>query len=958
MSARLDEGSFARRLRRELSGDVLFDSFNRGRYASDASIYQIDPIGVVVPRSDADVVSAVQICAAEGVPLIPRGAGTSQGGQTIGRALIVDVSKHLNGILEFDPDENILHVQPGIVLDQLNKQLRKRGMFFPVDPSTASRATIGGMAGNNSSGARSLRYGTMVHNVRAIDAVLADGSLVHFGHVSAPPKGEHSPIYRQLIQKLRAIGARDAEEIVRRFPKLLRRVGGYNIDMLAPDDFNMAQLLVGSEGTLAFFTSLLLDVKPIPAHRVLGICHFPTFYQSMDATRHLVALEPVAVELVDRTMIELAREIPIFRPTMDRFVRGQPGALLLVEFEGEDRAQALERLDELDELMGDLGFPGAVNKVVEPGEQDEVWTVRKAGLDIMMSTKGDAKPISIIEDCAVGLADLAEYTSRLTDVFEKYGTKGTWYAHASVGCLHVRPVLNLKNTADRGKLRAIAEETFAIVREYKGSHSGEHGDGIVRSEFHEAMFGERIVRAFEDVKDAFDPKGLFNPGKIVRPLRMDDPALLRYGTHYTPQPLKTQLDWSEWNGLAGAAEMCNNNGACRKADGVMCPSFMATGDEEHVTRGRANALRLALSGQLGADAFTSDDMYATLDLCVGCKACKRECPTGVDMAKMKIEFLHHYRSRHGFRLKDRLVAHLPRYARMAARLAPLLNARNGSRFLRALSERIGGFSARRSLPSWRSDYFRETTRGMPKTARAVVLWVDTFTAYFEPENAHAAIEVLQAGGYEVILPPLRGGRGPCCGRTFLASGMIAQARQEAQRTLAILAPYVAAGLPILGLEPSCLLTTRDEFPSLLPGAQTATLAARSMLLEEFLAAETRAGRLSLPLHPLPGRALVHGHCHQKAFAAMSSVVATLQLVPQLEVETIDASCCGMAGTFGYEAEHYDISMRMAEHKLLPAVRSASMKTLIVADGTSCRHQIADGAQRDALHVARVLQRAL
>ena len=664
------------RLRRETQSEVLFDRFSRGRYATDASIYQIEPLGVVVPRSREDAVAAIAIAREEGVPVLPRGAGTSQCGQTVAQALVIDCSRHLDKVVVVEVERRRARVEPGVVLDRLNRQLRQHKLFFPVDPSTASRATIGGMTANNSCGSRSLRYGNMVHNVRGVDALLADGIVAWFGEV--PGNFDHNAMperYRDLVRSMRALHRRDAEEIERRFPKMLRRVGGYNIDSIGDSGHNMARLLVGSEGTLAFFNEIELELQPIPAHRALGICHFPSFYSAMAATRRIVDLGPSAVELVDRTMIELSRDIPMFRPVVERFVKGEPAALLLTEFAGDDPADNLRRLRALVELMGDLGFPESVVEAIEPAFQQAVWEIRAQGLNIMMSMKGDGKPVSFLEDCAVRLEDLADYTDRLTRIFEKHGTYGTWYAHASVGCLHVRPVLNVKQELEVKKMRAIAEEAFAMVREYKGSHSGEHGDGLVRSEFHEAMFGSRMVRAFEEVKDAFDPQGLFNPGKIVRAPKMDDRSLFRFTPDYRQLPIETGLDWSEWGGFAAAAEMCNNNGACRARDaGVMCPSFRATDDEQHLTRGRANTLRLALSGQLGPDALVSDDMRETMALCISCKGCKRECPTGVDMARMKIEFLHSYRKRHNLTRRDRLIAYLPRYAPYAARIAPLMNA--------------------------------------------------------------------------------------------------------------------------------------------------------------------------------------------------------------------------------------------------------------------------------------------
>ncbi len=961
--ARLGDRGLEARLRSAIEGEVLFDAFSRGRYATDASIYQIEPLGVVVPRTEADVAAALATAREAGIPVLPRGGGTSQCGQTVGEALVLDTSKYLRNVLQVDAAGRRAVVQPGVVLDQLNAGLKAHGLFFPVDVSTGSRATIGGMTANNSCGARSIRYGNMVHNVRAIDLLLADGSTARFGEVSGNLEGlEGQPRYVDLVRRMSALAVREQGEIAARFPDLQRRVGGYNIDMVPPLGNNMAHLLVGSEGTLGFFNRIELDLQPIPPNRVLGVCHFPTLNAAMRAAPEIVKLEPSAVELADRELIGLAREIPAFRATIEEFVVGEPAALLLVEFAGEDGQAQHRSLARLVELMADLGHPGGVVEATDPAHQQRIWEVRKAGLNIVMSMKGDGKPVSFVEDCAVPLDDLADYTDRLTQVFEKHGTRGTWYAHASVGCLHVRPILNMKDEAGARAMRAIAEEAFAMVRDYKGSHSGEHGDGIVRSEFHEAMFGPRLTDTFEAVKDDFDPDGLFNPGKIVRPYRMDDRSLFRFPPGYAAEPIETALDWGEWGGFAGAVEMCNNNGACRKSDpGVMCPSYRVTREEQHLTRGRANSLRLAITGQFGPDALTSDAMRATMDLCVSCKACKRECPTGVDMARMKIEFLHHWTARHGLALKDRLVAYLPRYAPYAARAPWLMALRETIPGLAWLTEKTVGFSARRSLPRFRRDAFREATAPAGElTENDVVLFVDTFNRWFEPANARAARRVLEAAGYRVHLPAaVDGGRPLCCGRSFLAAGLVDEARAEMRRSIDALAPYVARGVPVIGLEPSCLLTFRDELAAVLPGTQADALAAQAMLFEEFLAREQAAGRLDLALGPAPApRALLHGHCHQKAFDAMGATAAALRLVPGLEVEPVESSCCGMAGAFGYEAAHYDVSMAMAEQSLLPAVRGAVGDTLIVADGTSCRHQIGDGAGRTALHVARILEQAL
>jgi Fe-S oxidoreductase/FAD/FMN-containing dehydrogenase len=821
-----------------------------------------------------------------------------------------------------------------------------------------------------------MRFGTMRDNVVSIEALLADGSLAQFGPIGNDLSGVPAQsALRPIAEKLLAIGAREKDEVAARFPKVQRRVGGYNLDALVPgkNDINLAHILVGGEGTLAFSNRIELKLWPLLGRRAVGACHFGSFHEAMDSAQHIVRLAPIGVELIDRTMIELAGAIPIFKPTLDKFVRGQPEAILLVEFGEEDQEENLRRLRQLKDLMGDLGFGwdktgakwGGVVEVLSPELQAAITDVRTSGLNIMMSMKEEGKPVSFVEDCAVPLEHLADYTARLTQVFEKHGTRGTWYAHAGSGCLHVRPVLNLRLEKDVHAMRAIAEEAFAMVREYKGSHSGEHGDGLVRSEFNEPMFGSRLARAFEEVKDTFDPSGLFNPGKVVRPPKFDTRELLRFAPGYRGEPMTTALDWSAYpgtgGGFQGAVEMCNNNGACRKlAGGVMCPSYRVTRDERDVTRGRANTLRLAVTGQLGPDALASDEMAETLELCVSCKACRRECPTGVDMARMKIEVQAARAAKRGYSLHDRLVGWLPRYAGVASKFAPLLNLRNKSKILRDLSEVIAGFTARRTLPRWRRDIFIDSPEAVgPRNGREVVLFADTFNRAFERENVEAAVKVLVAGGYRVhFAAPANDKRPLCCGRTFLSVGAIEQAKEEAERTLVALSPYVARGVPVIGLEPSCLFTFRDEMPALMKTEEAKRLAENSFLFEEFLAREQKEKRLNLPLKPLDKRALLHGHCHQKAFGAMGSVESALRLIPNLEVETVESSCCGMAGSFGYHAGTIDVSLAMGELSLLPAVRKADGYALIVADGTSCRHQIHDGTGRDAAHVARVLAMAL
>jgi FAD/FMN-containing dehydrogenase/Fe-S oxidoreductase len=1013
----------AARLKQHTRGEVMFGAADRGRYATDASIYQVMPVGVFVPRSADEVKTALDICRDLSVPIVARGGGTSQCGQTVGAGLVIDHSKHVRRIVEIDPDQRTAVVEPGLVLDHLNAALKPHGLWYPVDVSTSAQATLGGMAGNNSCGSRSIAYGNMVHNVLGAQAWVADGSLLTLGRYDQALGQE-----RALGDFVRDMAATLKPEIDARWPRVLRRVAGYNLDIFnnqnprpytADGSVNLAHLLIGSEGTLALTRSLTLKLSELPRAKVLGVVNFPSFHKAMDSAQHIVAMggaNLTAVELVDRTMIELSLKNPAFAPTVrtalsPRVNNGEPEAILLVEFSGPDKAALLPKIRALVELMGDLGLPGSVVEMVDDAPQKNLWEVRKAGLNIMMSLKGDGKPVSFIEDCAVPLEHLAEYTDGLTEVFRKHGSKGTWYAHASVGTLHVRPILDMRQGGEHGgaaKMRAIADEASALVRKFKGAYSGEHGDGLCRGEWIEWQFGPRISDAFRAIKQHLDPLALLCPQRMIDPPKMDDARLMRFSSGangsapYTVIPIRTALDWSAWNvqndpvteqttapgtggdpaqGLAKAVEMCNNNGHCRKFDaGTMCPSYRVTRDEQHLTRGRANTLRLALSGQIeglqGEDALTSAAVHDAMDLCVGCKGCKRDCPTGVDMAKMKVEFLHHYKARHGYSLKDRLVAHLPDYARWASRLAPLLNLRDTVPGLARLSDKLLGFAAKRSLPRWQSrPFFAATPAGATReqvlgAAKPVVLFVDTFNGFFEPDNAFSAFKVLEAAGYAVHIATKSGanaGAGDkhlCCGRTFLASGMVDQARAKARELVDSLLPFAEKGIAIVGLEPSCLLTLRDEALVLGLGGAAHTVAGQSLLLEEFLAREDKAGRLDAlktRLRPLNQPLLVHGHCHQKAFDAVSPVLQVLKMIPGASPELIESSCCGMAGSFGFDSNHYEVSQQMAELSLLPAIRSKS-DALVVADGTSCRHQIHDGLKdgtgREAVHVAALLARQL
>ena len=997
------------RLRANIEGPVRFDALTRGLYATDASIYQIEPLGVVLPRTLEDVDAAMAIAREEGVPVLPRGAGTSQCGQTVGRALVIDTSRHLNRVLGIDRDARSAWVEPGVVLDHLNRRLAPAGLFFPVDVATANRATLGGMAGNNSGGARSIKYGIMADNVLEIEAALADGRVGRFGGVGGAggvvgAGGAQAPLPPlDLVQHVLGIAGREADELRARVPRVLRHVAGYNLHRLLKPGASLAELLVGSEGTLAFFRRLKLKLSPRPARRVLGVCCFPSLLEALDAVQHIVVLEPHAVELMDESLTGLARENAQFRPTVEELVPAPARSVLLVEFAGDDDGALSRRLSRLEEVVADTGPGREVVRAEDPAAQAAIWAVRRAGLNIVMSMKGDRKPVSIVEDCAIPLPALAEFGSAVEEIFARHGTSSTWYAHASVGCLHVRPSLNMKDAGDIATFRGIAEEVLREAVRLGGSYSGEHGDGILRSEFIEPLLGERLAAAFAEVKRAFDPAGMMNPGKIVGARRMDDRDLLRYGPRYrvesvlaaTGAPrgraraLPAATGWARGGAFARTVEACNNNGACRKMhDGVMCPSYRVTREEADTTRGRANVLRLAMTGQLGPEGLLGDEVDEVLELCVGCKACKRECPAGVDMARLKAEVLHLRNQRGGVPLRERLFASLPRLAPVAWPLGRVLNLRNRSRVLAWAGERALGIAAETALPEWDRRPFRDAELGWwrgpaatdvpdsvtdcvtdspynlsshPSQGHAadpgghpVTLFVDTFTRYFDTNVPRAAISVLLQLGFDPVAPrPLSTRRRPlCCGRTYISAGLLDQARAELQRTIAALAPLARQGLPILGLEPSCLLTLRDEALDLCPGDDATLVAKHAFLIDEFLAARGGAtGKRSGSATPTTH---IHGHCHQKAAGTASATADALHSLTGAPATLIDSTCCGMAGSFGYTARHLRTSRAMGELGLFPALRAAAPDNTVIANGFSCRAQIRAGTGRRARHLVQVL----
>ncbi|MFP4538666.1 MAG: FAD-binding and (Fe-S)-binding domain-containing protein [Dichotomicrobium sp.] len=956
----------AERLRSEIEGDVLFDDFDRGRYATDASFYQVFPTGVAVPRTENDLLAIAAIAAEEGVAITARGGGTATAGQTVGEGLVVDVSKYLNKLVFHDIGAMTCAVQPGITLEALNRQLAPHGVWFPVDVASGSRATIGGMTATGASGPRALAYGTMRDNVTAIDAILADGSEAVFGELPETfPDPDAPGAFDDAVLTLLEMGEQHEEMIRRVFPALPGRVAGYNLDALLPDrqPHNLAELLIGSEGTLALSKRIELKLAPLPKNRVLGVCHFPSLQAAMEAVQHLVRLTPSAVELMDAALLDLAGSHRRLAPILSRFLRGEPAALLLVEFTGDVRMENIRKLKDLDELMAELGHRHAVVEAVGAEVQNVIWHVQRQALDMLTALKDAAKPVSFIEDCTVPLEHLPAFTEELTALLRRHGVHPMFYGHAGAGCLHVRPALNLKLARDIKAMRRIAEETFALVRRYGGSHSSGHGDGLVRSEFHGAMFGRRAARVFREVKALFDEDGRLNPGKITGAPRMDDRELFRYHPDYRVPDFDTALDWSGWTGAAGgfqgAVEMCDSNGACRKlAGGEMCPSFRVTRNERDSPRGRANTLRLAISGQLGPDALAAPEMQDTMKLCVSCKACRRECPAAVDVAKMKIEVLNAAQQRDGLCWRDRLTAYLPRYAPRVRRFWWALNARDVVPSLATLSDAALGFSAHRRLPQWSSRPFLSREPAGPADGAEVALLADTFNTWFEPGNLRAAVEVLAAAGRRVHVLHARDSERPlCCGRTFFAAGLVDEAHTEASRLLDAAEPFILRGVPVIGLEPACLFSLRDEYLQLGLGERARDLSRNAWLLEEYIARQLEAGRWDLSLSPIEAKAMIHGHCHQKAFGTMSALERTLSQVPGLEPQVIESGCCGMAGAFGYASENLDMSVDMAELALFPAIRRSGRDALLIANGFSCRHQIADGLGRSVHHLAIILNLA-
>ncbi|MDC1155977.1 FAD-binding and (Fe-S)-binding domain-containing protein [Candidatus Pelagibacter sp.] len=942
----------------KVEGKTLFDEFSRGRYSTDASVYQIKPIGVVLPRDTNDVLNVMEYSQQNSIPLLARGGGSSQCGQTVGESIILDYSRHQNRILDIDVEERSIWVEPGVVLDHLNAYLKPHGLWFPVDVSTSSRATIGGMSANNSCGSRSLYYGNMVHNVLAIETILDDGSIHTFDEIQKNylvKKNNQDRLYK-IIDKFIDLKQRVGSEIDENWPTTQRRVGGYNIDLIDPNGFNSSHLLVGSEGTLSLFNKIKLKLSELPKNRILGVCYFDNFHQAMELTKEIVKLKPTCVELMDQNLLNLAKEIPIYADGIKKYIKGNPKAVLMVEFIDTEQSVYEKKIKDLEYLVLNQNKNNQFSHYSNLEEQKEVFEIRKAGLNILMSMKGNKKPVAFIEDCAVSLDHLADYTAQLKEIFKKYNTSGMFYAHASVGTLHIRPVLNMKSDEDIKNMRSISEESFEIVKNYKGSHSGEHGDGIVRSEFHEMMFGKKIVNAFEEIKDTFDRKNLLNPGKIVRPLKSNDRSLMRYKSGYQAQNISTHYDWSNWGQFTDAVEMCNNNGACRKLDsGVMCPSYRVTKEEKDLVRGRANTLRLALSNQLPEGSFASKEMYETMELCVSCKACQRECPMSVDMAKMKSEFLSHYYKKFSMRIKDRITSEMPRLIWLLKIIAPIFNKVKNLPLVSSIVEKFG-FAVERNMPEVQNqNSLREIYNDQTFSEKKVILFADTFNVNFENQNLIYSIKVLNKFGYQAIIPSFgkdKLDRPLCCGRTYISYGQLDKASNELNRFNDYIINNNYFNLPVVGIEPSCLLTFNDEYQKLKNVNNREKIKNKFYLLEEFILEQIRNDN-KVKINKFDQNVLIHGHCHQKSQDRMKGLTS---LLSELEINNkmIDSSCCGMAGSFGYDSKHYEVSKKMANLSLIPAINNSDETDFIIANGTSCRHQISDLSNKKGKHVSELL----
>jgi FAD/FMN-containing dehydrogenase/Fe-S oxidoreductase len=945
--------NFEQELRNRIKGDVSFDQATLGLYSTDASIYQIMPTALVIPRDEADVRAVVETAAKYNVNILPRGAGTSLNGQCVSSAMVIDFTKYMNKILELNTKERWVRVQPGVVLDELNAVLAEQGLVFAPDPATSNRATIGGMMGNNSSGTRSVVYGITNDHVLETKVLLSDGTEMKLEELSAEEYDRRAQSddkrEAQIYSGFKKIIQANRDEIEERYPKVMRRVQGYNLDsFITSESWNLSKLMVGSEGTLGVFLEAKLNLEPVPKSRVLCTVHFAELLEAISAVEPILQHSPSAVEIVDADIIALARKNLSVAPLCG-FIQGNPQAILVVEFFGETEQAAGQKAEALaaDLQKQKLGYAYPV--ISEAAEQAKVWALRKNGLGLMLGMKGDRKPLAFIEDSCVPIKMLPEYVDRILKFCRSCRVPVAMYAHASVGTIHIRPILNLKDQEDIDCMKAISEFAFDLVCKYGGSLSGEHGDGRVRSPKLERFFGPQVYNAFREVKKLFDPAGIMNPGVIIDSNPMDHD--LRYGIKYKSPAVPTEYHYREDGSFAAAVEMCSGIGTChKKLEGTMCPSYRATLDEENSTRGRANALRLAMTGQLGPDAMTSRRLFEILELCLSCKSCKSECPSNVDLTRLKSEFLQKYHDAHGTGLRERIVANSTLMAKMiAGPIAPLVNFFQKTSLFRKTLEIVAGFDSRRKPPEYAriplAKWFRNRSKPNGRLTKKVVLFDDTYMSYHQTDVGISAVELLESCGYEVILA-----NAGCCQRPKISHGFLRQAKTAGDKTLRNLDKYIQQGLKIVVCEPGCCSALTDDLPDLIDDEKLAQrIKENVMMIDEFLAGEIENGSLDCEFTSQFSKILIHGHCHQKSLYGTTAMKNLLDRVQSISVKEIDSGCCGMAGSFGYEKEHYDLSMQIAEECLFPAVRSREEETAIIACGFSCRHQIADGTGVKALH---------
>lgn len=961
----MDVMALRRDLESQIEGEVRFDKVSRSLYSTDASVYQIEPIGVVVVKSKEDIVRTIKLCKKHGCSLTMRGGGTSQAGQAIGEGVQVDTSKYFNRLLEVNAAERWARVQPGIVLDELNAALRPHNLRFAPDISTASRATVGGMMANNSSGARSVMYGKTIDHVLEQEVVLSDGSVVHFRplmRTDVDALCQQNTLEAACYREVRRLATTHAAEIDRRFPKVLRRVGGYNLDCFVDPDrpFNLAKMMVGSEGTLGVVLEAKIALVPLPKAKAVLAIQFADLLEALEATPAILPHRPSAIEIMDGFILENTKQSAALDRMRRTFIEGDPAALLCVELYDDDANKLPARLDAIEHDLRTRRFGYRYFQARDLATQATIWGLRESALGLSMAMKEDAKSLSFVEDTAVAPEKLRDYIDRFLGIVKRHHTTAGVYAHASVGCLHVRPVINMKTADGVRTFESLANDVADLVLEFGGALSGEHGDGLVRGPFMEKMFGTTLYEAFRSVKRAFDPEGMFNPGKIV-----DCPPMtrnLRYGAGYlTPRP-ETYFDYDEYGGMGGAVEMCSGLGVCRKTlDGTMCPSYMATKEESHSTRGRANVLRLAMAGRLNESGLGDEGVKEVMSLCLECRACKAECPVGVDVARFKSEFLADYWKRHGTSLRARVLGHIHDLSHWGSRFAPLSNTIARSGPVRWINEQLLGLDSRRLPPEWASTTFRERFAKTPDTSRDVdaakgprtFLFNDTFTNFYNPEIGVAGVNVLRAIGRAPELAP-----NVCCGRPLISQGLLPEARELAARNTAALYPLAERGDRIVFLEPSCLSAVREDGPALLRDEEqrrAKQVAEASVLFEDFVGS---AWPNSIGLNAGPTTIQLHGHCHQKAMGLLAPAKALLSRIPGATVVDLNAGCCGMAGSFGYVHDHYDVSRAIAERRLLPAARNLTADSVLVASGVSCRHQVHDFAGVRAFHPAELIDSLL